>query len=83
MSVVMENVSETLHFFNTAVRQQVCDVISEWEKTFRDLTAHRVVDTSRMIKFTLRQHLSFVTNCECETEKEKNLIVYQVNSGAE
>nr|XP_039253931.1 pleckstrin homology domain-containing family H member 1-like [Styela clava] len=68
--------SNTNHLVST--NSKICDIISEWERTYRETSSNKVIDSSRMVKVTLCQHLFLASNQDGETEKEKILIAYQV-----
>jgi hypothetical protein len=56
---------------------KVCDAISLWEITFREGNQGKV-DPSRTIKIMFKNRLYFKNMVRGETEKERLLILYQV-----
>ncbi|XP_070577015.1 LOW QUALITY PROTEIN: pleckstrin homology domain-containing family H member 2-like [Ptychodera flava] len=59
---------------------KLCDVISKWEKAVNEagLTASKS-DTQKAIKLTYKNRLCFRGNAKLEPDKEKLLLVYQIN----
>ncbi|XP_048737628.1 pleckstrin homology domain-containing family H member 1-like isoform X3 [Ostrea edulis] len=72
------------HPGNTDVEQclqlhvKVCDVISRWEKSYRDFHSGKL-DSNKTIRFMYKNRLYFKTLSGSETEKEKLLLAYQIN----
>ncbi|XP_022332423.2 pleckstrin homology domain-containing family H member 1-like isoform X4 [Crassostrea virginica] len=72
------------HPVNTDVEQclqiqvKICDVISRWEKSYRDFYSGKL-DSTKTIRLIYKNRLYFKSLSASETEKEKLLLAYQIN----
>ncbi|XP_072031714.1 pleckstrin homology domain-containing family H member 1-like isoform X2 [Amphiura filiformis] len=57
---------------------KICDVISKWEQTVKETQTGKV-ETAKMVRLTYKNRLFFRNMVKKETERERLLIVHQVN----
>ncbi|XP_037603114.1 pleckstrin homology domain-containing family H member 1 [Sebastes umbrosus] len=57
---------------------KICDVISKWEQTLKELHPGKNEGT-RIVRLTYKSRLSFRSQVKGETERERLLLAYQVN----